>query len=243
MVSRIPEMIDAGCRTVALTGAGVSAESGVPTFRGAGGLWEGHRAEELATPEAFARDPERVWAWYDWRRGIISSCRPNPAHEALAQMETRLTDFHLVTQNVDGVHRLAGSRNLLELHGCLWLARCTREGTVREDRRVPLPELPPRCECGAILRPHVVWFGEQLDADILGRATELSARAELFLVVGTSGVVQPAAGLAQLARHAGGYVVEVNPEETPLTALADEHHRGPAGEILPELFRAEAGGR
>ena len=236
MESSVPDLIAAGRRTVVLTGAGISADSGVPTFRGAGGLWEGHRAEELATPEAFARDPEKVWSWYAWRRGVVSGCRPNPAHEALQRLEERLPDFHLLTQNVDGLHRLAGSRKLTEMHGCLWLTRCVREGTVQEDRRMPLPELPPHCECGALLRPHVVWFGESLDPAELERAFSESRRAELFLSIGTSALVQPAASLPLLALAAGAHLVEVNPEETPLSGLVHEHHRGPAAELVPALL-------
>lgn len=236
MRSRVPEMIAAGCRTVVLTGAGVSAESGVPTFRGAGGLWEGHRAEELATAGAFHRDPEKVWRWYGWRREILAGCRPNPAHTSLARLEDRLPAFQLVTQNVDGLHRLAGSRRIIELHGCLWLTRCLTEGTVQEDRRIPLPEVPPRCDCGALLRPHVVWFGEALPVGELQRAFEAARSAELLLSVGTSAVVYPAAALPEVAAEAGAYLVEINPEETPLSPLFDERHRGAAGELLPGLL-------
>ncbi len=148
-------------RSVAvLTGAGVSAESGVPTFRGNNGLWRQYRAEDLATPGAFARDPKLVWEWYDWRRGLIAQAQPNAGHRALVELEKRVPSFTLITQNVDGLHELAGSRNVLEVHGSIWKVRCTSCERERMDRRTPLPEIPPKCECGALLRPGVVWFGE-----------------------------------------------------------------------------------
>ncbi len=225
-------------RPVALTGAGVSAESGVPTFRSPGGLWRHYRPEDLATPQAFARDPNLVWEWYDWRRGLIAGCEPNAAHAALAEMEARLPDFVLITQNVDGLHQLAGSRRVLELHGNIWRMRCTRQGTTLTERRTPLPALPPRCpECGAPLRPDVVWFGEALPADILESAFEAAAACDLMLVVGTSAVVQPAAGLPLLARDNGAVLVEVNPEPTLLSGYADLSLRQPAAQALPELWR------
>jgi NAD-dependent deacetylase len=225
-------------RPVALTGAGVSAESGVPTFRGTGGLWRHYRPEDLATPQAFARDPNLVWEWYDWRRGLIAGCEPNAAHVALAGMEARLPDFVLITQNVDGLHQLAGSRRVLELHGNIWRMRCTLRGTSLTERRTPLPELPPRCpECGALLRPDVVWFGEALPAGVLEAAFAAAAACDLMLVVGTSAVVQPAAGLPLLARDHGAVVVEVNPEPTPLSGYADLSLRQPAAQALPELWQ------
>ena len=239
MSSRVAELISDGCRTVVLTGAGVSAESGVPTFRGDDGLWKGFRAEELATPAAMRRDPARVWEWYAWRRQVIAGCEPNRAHRALAGVEGRLPGFHLVTQNVDGLHGRAGSREITELHGSIWRVRCTMEGKVTADLRVPLPEVPPRCECGALLRPDVVWFGEPLDPGALAHAFQASRRAELFLSVGTSAVVHPAAALPVAAREAGAYLVEVNPEETAISAQADEQHRGPAAEVLPRLLGVE----
>jgi NAD-dependent deacetylase len=221
-----------------LTGAGISAESGVPTFRGEGGLWRNFRPEQLATPEAFRRDPALVWEWYDWRRGLIDSCAPNAAHGALAEMEAALPDFALITQNVDGLHQAAGSRNVLELHGDIWRMRCTGCGRVSEDRRVPLPEIPPRCpECGALLRPDVVWFGESLPLEVLDAAWAAAARCRLMLVVGTSALVQPAASLPLVALRNGARLVEVNPAETPLSAHAHEILRGPAAAVLPEWWR------
>jgi len=224
-------------RSVAvLTGAGVSAESGVPTFRGAHGLWKQYRAEDLATPGAFARDPKLVWEWYDWRRGLIAQTKPNPAHFALAQLEQRIPKFTLITQNVDGLHEQAGSRNLLEVHGSIWKVRCMACGEERTDRRAPIGEIPPKCACGGMLRPGVVCFGESLPSKIWDRAEEAARSAELFLVAGTSAVVYPAAGLAQIAKSAGARVVEINIEKTPLSNVIDSFLQGPCGELLPRLI-------
>ncbi|MDH4123993.1 MAG: NAD-dependent deacylase, partial [Thermoplasmata archaeon] len=178
-------------KVVVLTGAGISAESGIPTFRGKEGLWHNFRAEELATPEAFNRDPVRVWEWYRWRREKISSSGPNAAHIALADMEDLFDDFTLITQNVDGLHSRAGSRNILELHGNIWRVRCS--AGCGKFEMIEINELPPKCRCGALLRPDVVWFGESLDQRVIGKAAEISAISELFLSVGTSAVVYPAA--------------------------------------------------
>jgi NAD-dependent deacetylase len=219
-----------------LTGAGVSAESGVPTFRGPEGLWRQYRPEELATPEAFARDPLLVWEWYAWRRERIAPLRPNAAHEAIVRLERRGGDFLLATQNVDGLHPLAGSRLMVELHGNLWWLLCQGCGRAAEDRRVPLPELPPRCACGGLLRPGVVWFGESLPEAALQAAFAAAQRAEFVLVAGTSSLVYPAAALPQLARERGAFVVEINPEATPLTPLASASLRGPAAQLVPLLL-------
>jgi len=223
-------------RVLALTGAGVSAESGVPTFRGQDGLWRRFRAEDLATPQAFARDPKLVWEWYAWRREVIAPLRPNAAHVALAALEQRLPDFLLATQNVDGLHAVAGSRRLLELHGSLWRLRCVACGHAAEDRRMSLPELPPRCACGTVLRPDVVWFGEMLPAAAVEQAVAAAQEAEVVLVIGTSSLVYPAAALPEMARAAGAFVIEINTETTPLTASADVSLRGPAAEITPALL-------
>jgi len=220
-----------------LTGAGVSAESGVPTFRGAGGLWRERRPEDLATPEAFERDPKLVWEWYDWRRRVIAAAQPNPAHLAIAELERRKPRFTLITQNVDGLHQRAGSRNILLLHGDIWTVRCVACGRERRDERVPLPEIPPRCECGGLLRPGVVWFGEMLPPGIWERAEESVRAAEVVIVAGTSAVVYPAAGLVPLAKASGARVIECNMEETPFSAELDRSLRGRAGELLPELIR------
>ncbi|MGH9804643.1 MAG: SIR2 family NAD-dependent protein deacylase [Candidatus Acidiferrales bacterium] len=225
-------------RVCALTGAGISAESGVPVFRGAGGLWRQYRAEELATPQAFARDPRLVWEWYDWRRSLVARAAPNGGHAALVELERRTKEFTLVTQNVDGLHERAGSRRMLKLHGDLWTLRCTGCGAESLNREVPLEGLPPRCACGALLRPGVVWFGEALPAEVLEAAFQAAGRAEVFLVVGTSAVVQPAASLPLAAKRAGARLIEVNLEPTPLTELADASFHGPAGELLPQLVEA-----
>jgi NAD-dependent deacetylase len=227
-------------RLLVLTGAGVSAESGVPTFRGPQGLWRDFRPEDLATPEAFERDPRLVWEWYAWRRELIAPLKPNAAHEAIAALEREAPEFLLATQNVDGLHRAAGSRSLVELHGSLWRVRCQRCGQAEEDRRVPLPELPPLCPCGGRLRPDVVWFGETLPAPALQRAFEAARDADAVLVVGTSSLVYPAAALPQVARSAGAFVVEVNPEPTPLTPMVQASLRGPAAELVPALVEARA---
>jgi NAD-dependent deacetylase len=226
-----------------LTGAGISAESGVPTFRGQAGLWRDYHPEDLATPQAFHRDPRLVWEWYDWRRGLIGACEPNRAHQTLAEIEATLPDFVLITQNVDGLHPLAGSRNVLEIHGNIWRTRCTRCDTLENDRRVPLPEIPPYCsECGALLRPDVVWFGESLPEDVLEAAWAAAARCRLMLVVGTSAIVHPAASLPLVALRNGARLVEINPNETPLSAHVHEVLRGPAAELLPGWWEAHRPG-
>jgi NAD-dependent deacetylase len=222
---------------VVLTGAGISAESGVPTFRGEDGLWRQYRAEDLATPEAFHRNPSLVWEWYDWRRGLIARCEPNAAHRTLAEMESEYGDFTLITQNVDDLHQRAGSRRMLRLHGSIWQVRCTAENIVTENHEVPLSQMPPRCPCGALLRPHVVWFGEPLDAAVLGQAHAAAEACDLMLVVGTSAVVHPAASLPAVAKHRGARLIELNLERTPLSPYADEIVLGPAAEELPKLWQ------
>lgn len=219
-----------------LTGAGISAESGVPTFRGAGGLWRTFRAEDLATPEAFANDPRLVWEWYDWRRQKIAAAKPNLGHYALVTLEKRTPDLTLITQNVDGLHPLAGSRNLLEIHGNLWRTRCLSCRDVRENREPQLTRLPPRCPCEGVLRPDVVWFGEPLPYDLVKRAIRAVESCDLMLVVGTSGLVQPAASMADAALDRGVPVVEINLDPTPLSDRATYVLQGKAGEILPKLI-------
>jgi len=224
-------------RSVAvLTGAGVSAESGVPTFRDANGLWNQYRVQDLATPSAFARDPKVVWEWYNWRRGVLAEVKPNAGHYALAELEKRLPAFTLITQNVDGLHELAGSRNVLALHGSVWSVRCIACRRESMDKRIPMPEIPPRCECGGLLRPGVVWFGEALPSEIWKAAEAAARAADLFLVIGTSAVVYPAAGLAQLAKSSGARMVEINIAETPLSGEIDQFLQGPSGELLPQLI-------
>jgi NAD-dependent deacetylase len=237
-----PETIErlrgARCVTV-LTGAGVSAESGIPTFRGPDGLWKNHRPEQLATPEAFGRDPELVWEWYHWRRGLVKSVLPNPGHDAIARLESEVEEFTLVTQNVDGLHKVAGSENLLELHGTIHKAKCQGCPAVidlADDEGVITCQ-----SCGDLMRPAVIWFGESLDMDTLESAYVASASADFLLVAGTSNVVQPAASLAYAAIGRGGYVLEVNLDPTPLTGTATSTILGKGGEILPELVRIAFG--
>jgi len=236
-VEQTREWLRAASSVAALTGADISAESGIPTFRGAGGLWRQFRPEDLATPEAFGRDPRLVWEWYDWRRKLIASAQPNPGHLALVELEKSKPQFTLITQNVDGLHERAGSRKVLKLHGDIWISRCTGCGRERRDDQGPLEELPPRCESGSLLRPGVVWFGEALPAGVWREAEQATRSAEVFLVIGTSAVVHPAAGLVWLAQSAGAKVVEINPEETPLSSQLDRSLRGPAGELLPRLIK------
>jgi len=235
-VTQARAWLEAASSVVVLTGAGISAESGVPTFRGQGGLWKKFRAEDLATPEAFTRDPRLVWEWYDSRRAALAQVAPNAGHRALAELEARKPRFTLVTQNVDGLHDRAGSRNVLKLHGDIWTLRCLRCGRERRDERTPLPELPPSCECGGMLRPGVVWFGEPLPVEAWERAQKATREAEVLLVVGTSATVYPAAGLIPLATSAGARVIECNVEETPFSSGLDRSLRGRAGELLPQLI-------
>ena len=232
------EWLASAGRVAALTGAGISAESGIPTFRGAGGLWKNYRAEDLATPEAFARDPRLVWEWYDWRRAAIAAAEPNPAHRALAELERRKPRFTLITQNVDGLHDRAGSGRVLKLHGDIWRLRCTACRADWPDRRARLPKLPPHCACGGVARPGVVWFGEPLPAGIMKEAEHAAASAEVFLVIGTSAVVYPAAGLVPFAQRGGAKVIEINLEATPFSATVSCRFEGPAGEWLPKLLAA-----
>lgn len=225
-------------RIVALTGAGISAESGVPTFRGADGLWENYRSEDLATASAFNRDPALVWRWYEWRRGLIRDARPNAAHLALARLEAAMGGagrIDVVTQNVDGLHSLSGTKRLLELHGNIFRARCVREGTRRESREA-FETIPPLCECGAVLRPDVVWFGEMLEPSVWEHAVSLVSEADLVIIIGTSGVVYPAAGLMHVQQR--GLSVEINPAATPLSSTCDVTLALPASEATPLICEA-----
>jgi len=225
-------------RLAALTGAGVSQESGLRTFREAQtGLWSQYKPEELASPQAFARNPKLIWDWYAWRREAIKGVRPNPGHYALVEIEKRSSEFTLITQNVDGLHRMAGNQNVLELHGNIQRVRCS-ECYMFADDWDDDSETVPRCKsCGGLLRPDVVWFGESLPREQLEAAVEAARTCDVFFSIGTSGVVQPAASLAHAARNRGAVVVEINAEQTPLTPKADFFLQGKSGEILPELVK------
>jgi NAD-dependent deacetylase len=220
-----------------LTGAGISADSGVPTFRGADGLWRNFRAEDLATPEAFTRDPRLVWEWYNWRRELIATKQPNPAHHTLVKIEQRWADrMWLITQNVDGLHRTAGSQRLSEIHGNIWKVRCTGCGVISDDRQIPLPLLPTCDLCHALLRPHIVWFGESLREEDLHRCNQAIQACDLLLVIGTSGVVYPAAGFASIAKEGGALVIEINLESTQQSDLVDLSLQGRAKDLVPQLL-------
>lgn len=219
-----------------LTGAGISAESGVPTFRGDAGLWKQYKPEELATPEAFLKDPRLVWEWYDWRRQAIAKAAPNSGHLALVELERRKPHFTLITQNVDGLHDRAGSGRILKLHGDIWRLCCLDCRADWPDHRVPLPKLPPHCRCGGLARPGVVWFGERLPDGMWLEAEHAASAAEVLLVIGTSAVVYPAASLVAVARTAKARIIEINVDETPISHEVDCSLRGPAGEILPRLM-------
>ena len=220
-----------------ITGAGISAESGIPTFRGADGLWRNYRAEDLATLDAFERDPVTVWEWYDWRRGIIGRAEPNPGHLAIKDLEDMFENFLLITQNVDGLHGRTGIRNIVEIHGNLWRTKCTREGKISMLMDVPLRSIPPRCDCGAVLRPDVVWFGESIPSYALDLSFNVLEQCDTLIVVGTSGVVYPVASFPQTVKDNGGYVVEVNVEPTPISTIADASLYGNSGDILPMLVK------
>jgi NAD-dependent deacetylase len=232
---RLRGLLVPGTRVAVLTGAGVSAESGVPTFRGAEGLWSKFRPEELANFAAFMANPRLVLEWYNYRRELMSTVQPNPGHKTLARWEGYFQDFALITQNVDGLHRKAGSTKVFELHGNIRKNKCAKCNRPTEWPRIFDPENLPTCECGGLLRPDVVWFGELLPAQIIEQAWSKAETRELFFSLGTSAVVQPAASLPLVAKRGGAYVVEINPEDTPLSPMCDEVFRGPTGEILPRI--------
>lgn len=222
-----------------LTGAGISAESGVPTFREAQtGLWSRYDPQDLATPQAFRREPRLVWEWYAWRRELVARAMPNPGHTALAGLEQHFPEFTLITQNVDGLHQRAGSRRVIELHGSLHRSKCSQENRVVEFWP-ETGEIPPRCPvCGGLLRPDVVWFGESLPSQALEEAWKAAGRCQVFLSIGTSGLVEPAASLPYIAQRSGAVIAEINLGTTPLTPQADFILQQPAGKALPELLAA-----
>jgi NAD-dependent deacetylase len=237
--SALAARLRAAERVCVITGAGVSAASGIPTFRGAAGLWKTHRPEELATPEAFARDPSTVWEWYAWRREIVARAQPNRAHEVLSAWSRRFPRFTLVTQNVDGLHERAGTSRVIRFHGSLWEVgcwdACRRSARRWSDERVPFPEMPPRCpHCAGLLRPGVVWFGEEIDPEVLERSVA-ALDCDVCLVVGTSSIVYPAAGLAFEARRRGAFTAEINPETTGASGGVDLAIAQPAEVALDEV--------
>jgi NAD-dependent deacetylase len=230
--------LKASQRIAVLTGAGISAESGVPTFREAQtGLWSRYDPAQLATPEAFHRDPQLVWEWYTWRRQLISQAQPNPGHYALVELESHFLEFSLITQNVDGLHGLAGSRSTIELHGDISRTKCSVED-IQITKWSETGEIPPHCpRCGGLLRPDVVWFGEGLPERAIQSAFEIASNCVLFFSIGTSALVEPAASLPFLAMQNGAQVIEVNIDQTPLTASADWNFTAPAGQVLPALVQ------
>ncbi len=238
-LDRVVARLRSATSVTVLTGAGVSAASGVPTFRGPEGLWRSFKPEDLATPQAFRRDPQLVWEWYDWRRQRVAACLPNRAHEVLAAWAARGPGLTVITQNVDGLHERAGLVDVVRLHGSLWELSCwshCRESPERwRDESVPLVQIPPSCPwCHGLARPAVVWFGEALDPGQVARA-DAAARCDVFMVVGTSSVVYPAAGFLDLARAHGAFTVEINPDETPATSRVDIALRAPAEAVLDTL--------
>lgn len=235
-ISILKERVSKAERLMVLTGAGISAESGAPTFRGEEGIWKKRRAVDLATPEAFARDPALVWEFYNWRREVLAPLQPNAAHFALVELENRIPGFALATQNIDGLHHLAGTRNMLELHGNIWRVRCTRCGAISVNRDIPLPPLPRCGDCGGLLRPHVVWFGESLNPAILESVYATLQKCDVMLVIGTSGVVQPAASMGLHALHHGAFVAEINMEPTPYSSTFSLSIQGKAGDVMPRLL-------
>ncbi len=221
-----------------LTGAGVSAESGIPTFRGSSGLWKNYSATELATPQAFKKNPALVWEWYHWRQSLIVNAEPNPAHYALVKLEEIMPHFLLLTQNVDSLHQRAGSRNILELHGNIFRTRC-----LRCDRVAPykIPEkksdkILPTCSCDGLLRPDVVWFGESIPHAIWQRAQDFLSHTDTALICGTSGVVWPAAAIPEIARQNNARTIEINLEPTPVSSIVDISIQGKAGDLLQQLI-------
>ncbi|MCF2137999.1 MAG: NAD-dependent deacylase [Candidatus Thorarchaeota archaeon] len=231
-IKRAAEIIRHAEHLIALTGAGVSRESNIPTFRGKDGLWRNYDPMDLATPSAFARDSQLVWEWYEWRQGLIASCEPNPAHYMLAAWERKGLLKTVITQNVDGLHRRAGSEHVLEVHGNIWAVKCVNCSyhALLDRPAVGVPRCP---ECGDLLRPDVVWFGESLDPDVISKVYAELDRADVCLIIGTSAVVQPAASFPLVVKNHGGTLIEINVEPTPLTTVSEISLQGKAGHLLP----------
>lgn len=222
-------------RIVFFTGAGMSAESGIPTYRGRGGIWAEYKYEDYACQRAFDRDPEKVWDFHDKRRAVVRACEPNPGHDIVAEVQKKKPGTIIVTQNIDGMHQRAGATDVAELHGSLWRVRCDAEDVVREDTSVPMN--PRKCRCGRYWRPDIVWFEDQLDHRVVRRAREALEQCDLLVSIGTSAVVYPAADLPRIAVQHGAETVEINLEDTPLSPLYKHRLRGKASEVLAELNR------
>ncbi len=239
-IEQVKERLKTAKRLFAITGAGISAESGVPTFRDLDGHWKNIDPTKVATPEAFHSDPKFVWEWYDARRQKLAGCKPNPGHLALAQMERQIPEMLVLTQNVDDLHEQAGSQNIIHLHGSIWKLRSMGDGTEIIDRRAPLPEIPPRDPSGALYRPGVVWFGEMLPPEPLEDTRRFldTAPCDICFVIGTEASFYYIIQYALEAQSRGALLVEVNPRATDLTGSADVHLQGPSGEILPQLLES-----
>lgn len=232
-IERVAERLKFSKKVLVLTGAGISKDSGIPTFRGEDGLWKKYRAEDLANPFAFQKNPELVWEWYRWRQGIIKKAKPNLGHTAIAEMEELFPDFLLVTQNVDNLHREAGSKKIVELHGNIFRSKCTSCGKMFTGE---IRDNLPVCECGGLLRPDIVWFGESLREENLNDSFEFAHNCDFCFVVGTSAIVYPAAQLPYSAKGSGAFLVEINPSPTPVTTLADVSFQESASKILPHIL-------
>lgn len=236
-IQMVKDALATAKRVAALTGAGISAESGVPTFRGGGetAVWKGMRFDQISSSEMVKADLPAVWEWFDYRRGVLRECEPNPAHYAIAKWQEQFESLALVTQNIDGLHRAAGSRDVIEVHGNIHRSRCISCGALYQMDRDTVPHNPDVCGCGSKVRPDVVLFGEMLPEGAYEKGAEAAASCDVFFTIGTSALVYPAAMLPEIAKRSGALLVEVNPEETPLTAICDASLRGKAGEILPLL--------
>ncbi len=235
---KFKKLVNNARKITVITGAGISAESGVPTFRdSSSGLWKNYRAEDLATPQAFEKNPKLVWEWYNWRRELISKCKPNPAHFYIAQLEKEKNSF-LITQNIDGLHRKAGSENLVEIHGSIWTVKCTNCDFYENNEDISV-EYPPSCpKCNSLMRPGVVWFGESLNGNDLSKAVKECISCNLLLVIGTSGIVQPVASFPFQAKRANASIkiIDINPQKTSISQIADLYIRAKSGEFLQNLL-------
>ncbi|MCB1143584.1 MAG: NAD-dependent deacylase [Leptospiraceae bacterium] len=236
-IEKAKEILKNSKNVAVLTGAGISAESGIPTFRGEGGYWRNYRSEDLATPEAFSRDPQLVWSWYEMRRGVCLNAQPNPGHKIIAEMENYYPEFLVITQNVDGLHARAGNKKLLQIHGDIFTSRCTDCMTIEHFDEHPLSTNPPLCpSCGGLLRPHIVWFGEAYFPGMIDKCLNFLKSVDTICIIGTSGQVSVPVQLAEYAISQGAKSIEINPSTSTLTELVDIALQAPAGEILPKIW-------